>query len=71
MKRRVFLVTLVFFLVFFFFFSRRSTQSSDDEAMMMMMMMGHERERDVLEGLGFMSLCKIFRVLTAFFVCVF
>ena len=70
MERCVFLVALVFFLVFFFFFSRRSTQSSDDEAMMMMMM-GHERERDVLEGLGFRSLCKIFRVLTAFFVCVF
>ena len=57
----VFLVA-VFLVVFFF--SRRSTQSS--EAMMMMMMMVHER--DVLEGLGFRSLCKIFRVLTVLIV---
>ena len=54
----VFLVA-VFLVVFFF--SRRSTQSS--EAMMMMV-----HERDVLEGLGFRSLCKIFRVLTVLIV---
>ena len=56
----VFLVA-VFLVVFFF--SRRSTQSS--EAMMMMVMV---HERDVLEGLGFRSLCKIFRVLTVLIV---
>ena len=59
----VFLVA-VFLVVFFF--SRRSTQSS--EAMMMMMMMMMIRERDVLDGLGFRSLCKIFRVLTVLIV---
>ena len=59
--------SVVVFLVAVFlvvFFSRRSTQSS--EAMMMLMMMVHER--DVLEGLGFRSLCKIFRVLTVLIV---
>ena len=58
----VFLVA-VFLVVFFF--SRRSTQSSE-AMMMMMMMMVHER--DVLEGLGFRPLCKIFRVLKVLIV---
>ena len=60
----VFLVA-VFLVVFFF--SRRSTQSSEAMMMMMMMMM-MVHERDVLEGLGFRSLCKIFRVLTVLVV---